>query len=319
MANINNKTDEILSKPHDSFFKAGFSKTEVAENMLEKTLPKAVLDKVDLGTLKLSKDSFVDKKLNQYFSDLIYTVRIKDGTEIYLSFLLEHKSSVEHNTILQIMKYILGVWEAKLKKINDPLPIVIPILVYHGEQKEWTPKLDIREMINNFFDLPKEIQEMIPVFKHFLLNITKYEREQLEVFNALTKGIIFLLRVKSYSDIGLAIEELLIISDEIVIESPEEFRWFIEIALNYLARTQKGVTDEMIEEKIKKLGGKGKMVMTILDEREKKGEEKKAKEVAIEMINDGLPMDKILKYSKLPEEIVINLKNQFGKQAHLAH
>lgn len=60
-----------LVNPHDAFFKHYFSQPAVAADFLRHHLPAEVTALLDLGQLRLEKDSFVDEKLRSYFSDMI--------------------------------------------------------------------------------------------------------------------------------------------------------------------------------------------------------------------------------------------------------
>ncbi|RCW44774.1 Rpn family recombination-promoting nuclease/putative transposase [Halanaerobium sp. MA284_MarDTE_T2] len=68
-----------MISPHDKFFKEMFSKKEVAESFIKSYLPKELLEIMDSSHLEISKDSFVDKKLKEYFSvGLRYILEIVD-------------------------------------------------------------------------------------------------------------------------------------------------------------------------------------------------------------------------------------------------
>lgn len=55
-----------LDNPHDKFFKEAFSRPEVARYFLAQQLPPAVLAHIDLDTLALQKDSFVNPELAEH-------------------------------------------------------------------------------------------------------------------------------------------------------------------------------------------------------------------------------------------------------------
>jgi len=65
-----------ISNPHDKFFKEVFSRREVAVDFLRNYLPEEVFSCLDEESIHLRKDSFVDKELRAYFSDLLYQERI---------------------------------------------------------------------------------------------------------------------------------------------------------------------------------------------------------------------------------------------------
>ncbi len=165
-----------ISKPHDGVFKETFSNKEIAQDFIVNNLPEEVLEIIDIESMKPSKDSFINEELKETFSDLIYTVNI-NGRQGYLSFLLEHKSYADKRAIIQVAKYILEIWMANVVKegAKAELTVVFPIVVYHGSQKEWNYRTDVRDMIPGFYSLPSVIQEMLPVFRHELINIQKHE------------------------------------------------------------------------------------------------------------------------------------------------
>ena len=54
---------DIIKNPHDTLFKRTLGDKEVARNFLENYLPDHILKEVDLTTISIAKDSFLDGKL----------------------------------------------------------------------------------------------------------------------------------------------------------------------------------------------------------------------------------------------------------------
>jgi len=73
------------------------------------------MENIDLESLTMVKDSFVEKELRQHFSDLLYTVHHQQG-ELYLYFLFEHKSSPDPWVGLQLLRYQVRIWEQHRKQ-----------------------------------------------------------------------------------------------------------------------------------------------------------------------------------------------------------
>lgn len=65
--------------PHDCFFRESFGRSEIARDFLRHHLPVGLLDDIDLATLAIGKDSFVSPELREAYSDLVYSVRCRDG------------------------------------------------------------------------------------------------------------------------------------------------------------------------------------------------------------------------------------------------
>ncbi len=90
---------------HDKCFKSVFGRPAVAADFLRRYLPSSIVRLLDLTQIELKKDSFIDAKLRQHFSDLLYRVGLAGGGEAYLYFRLEHKSEPDKWVGLQLLRY----------------------------------------------------------------------------------------------------------------------------------------------------------------------------------------------------------------------
>ncbi len=89
-----------VATPHDRCFR------EVAADFLDHHLPAATRGEVVLAGLTISKDSYITKELAASHSDLVYHLPYgEDQIAVYLLF--EHKSTAEHWTPLQILRYVV--------------------------------------------------------------------------------------------------------------------------------------------------------------------------------------------------------------------
>ena len=135
---------EIIKQAHDKLFKETFGRVELARDFMQGYLPKEILDVVDLSTLEPQKDSFINKELEEVFSDLLFRVDI-NNKEGYIYFLFEHKSYRDNLVIFQLLRYMIEIWESKIKKEeNKEIPIVLPLLIYH-DKSEWKVKTKLSE------------------------------------------------------------------------------------------------------------------------------------------------------------------------------
>ena len=97
-------------------------------------MPAEVGAQLDFTTLRLTKESFVDDALKAQQSDLLFQIQTHGGTPVRLYLLLEHKSYPDPWVALQILGYLVRIWEQeKQRRKQPPLPIVIPLVLYHGE------------------------------------------------------------------------------------------------------------------------------------------------------------------------------------------
>lgn len=124
-------TKPSLANPHDRFFRRIWSRKPVGQDFLRHYLPPEVAGRLDLDSLKLAKGSFIDPRLRGHYSDLLYEVRLKDGAPVRVYVLLEHKRDPQRLAAVQLLRYVLRIWE----QAPDPIPPpVIPMLVYHGDR-----------------------------------------------------------------------------------------------------------------------------------------------------------------------------------------
>ncbi len=158
---------------HDKFFKSSFSIKEVALGFVYEFLPKDISSVIISETFELQATSYVDKNLNEKIADIIYKVKTSNETELYISFLFEHKSYSDKYSTIQILRYILNGWEKQLKQ-EQQLHLILPILVYHGEHN-WHPK-----PIEDFIPIPNPFfSKYIPKFDFEFIDINRFSEKRL--------------------------------------------------------------------------------------------------------------------------------------------
>lgn len=148
----------IVHNPHDNFFKDSLTNLKVAKEFFQQHLPLAVQQKLDLNSLELQASTYIDQALKHTASDILYKVNyLNDDLSAYLYILTEHQSSVDFHMPLRLLRYITSIWTEHLKKHKQDklLPLVIPLVFYHGPEAYDGPK-DIRELIR----APKELIDL---------------------------------------------------------------------------------------------------------------------------------------------------------------
>ena len=127
-----------LSNPHDSFFRGVFALREVSKGFFQRYLPAEVMAGLDLRTLRLEKDSFIDERLREQRSDLLFSVKSRSGQPTLLYLLLEHKSYQDRWTAFQVLGYAMRVLERHASG-NQLLPPLLAMVLYHGETRWSAP------------------------------------------------------------------------------------------------------------------------------------------------------------------------------------
>ncbi|WP_295102981.1 Rpn family recombination-promoting nuclease/putative transposase [uncultured Candidatus Kuenenia sp.] len=185
---------EIIN-PHDKFFKETFSIRENVIDFLSGTFPSKILKKLDLSTLTQDNNSYIDEEHKEHFSDIVYTCFCKDK-ELRITLLFEHKSYAVACPYLQLMKYLLKIWESNNKQAQRLMP-VIPVILYHGKDT-WKA----RRFRDYFEGIDEEFLRVIPEFEYLLTDLSSYSNEEIKdrVFRRASLQITMLLMRNIYND-----------------------------------------------------------------------------------------------------------------------
>ncbi|EAA0700368.1 Rpn family recombination-promoting nuclease/putative transposase [Salmonella enterica subsp. enterica serovar Nottingham] len=141
---------------HDGLFKLFLREPDTARDFLAVHLPADIRAQVRLDTLKLEPGSFVDQKLRELHSDVLYSVETAEGHAGYIYCLVEHQSTADHMMAWRMMRYSMAVMDAHLKKGNDTLPVVVPLLFYQGTVRPYPYSTDWMDC----FDAPALAREV---------------------------------------------------------------------------------------------------------------------------------------------------------------
>jgi predicted transposase/invertase (TIGR01784 family) len=129
----------MTSRPHDALVKAVFGQPQHAGGLMRTILPLSVSAVLRWDTLKREPGSFIDPQLADRHTDLLFSVGLdRADRRGYLYLLLEHQSTVDHDTILRINGYILRICEQLRRDgVTGRLPLIIPMVVTHA-RNVWT-------------------------------------------------------------------------------------------------------------------------------------------------------------------------------------
>lgn len=123
------------------------TRRENAVSFFQEHLPEDIVARTDWRTLRIVKETFIAPELKERFSDLVYTVRIREML-VFIYLLFEHQSSPDPLMPLRFYHYMGGIWDLYLKQNPDEvkLPGIIPILFYHGKEK-WRIGTQFQDLI----------------------------------------------------------------------------------------------------------------------------------------------------------------------------
>ena len=171
-----------LTNPHDKFFKEIFGQPDLAADFVRNYLPPAIVNALDLASLEVQKESFVDKKLEESFADLIYRVRLRGSQKsAFVCLLFEHKSNPDKWAAFQILTYLLQFWERLKADKAKSLPLIFPVLFYHGETRwkhsaSFSALFDQRDLIE---EARREWQPFTPNFSYYLCDLSALDETEI--------------------------------------------------------------------------------------------------------------------------------------------
>lgn len=147
----------------------------------------------------------------EFEGDAVKKVRMhKPGEQpVYVVALLEHKSKVDYDVTLQLLKYMVGIWIQYRDERNNEhsgtsttkafrYPLVIPIVYYEGEQP-WTAALHWGERV----EFGEAFPEYVPDFTYRVISLNRYSREEiLSKENEMSLVMLF-NRIQSVEDMDI--------------------------------------------------------------------------------------------------------------------
>ena len=117
-------------------------------------------------------------------SDTIKKVYIRktDGTlerEVYVISLIEHKSDIDYDVAMQLLRYMTAIWQeykkSQDKKVKESskrksfrYPLIIPIVYYEGA-KRWTADLHLKDRI----EFAEQMEKYIPDFTYQVVSVNE--------------------------------------------------------------------------------------------------------------------------------------------------
>ncbi|OMI16189.1 transposase [Leptospira weilii serovar Heyan] len=183
-----------VNNPHDRLIRETFQDKKEAATFFKNTLPREVVELLDLENLELSESSFVSEELKQEQTDLLFQIPLRSGNRSNVYLLFEHKSYLENSIYIQLLGYLTEIYRNQQRN-GEKLSVVIPFVFYHGE-KEW--KLGDR-FLEQFVLTKQEteiLKDFIPDFRIDLFDLKGIElKEKLESITfQVTLGVVQKIR-----------------------------------------------------------------------------------------------------------------------------
>jgi len=166
-----------IHQPHDAHFNQALRDIRVAQEFLAQHLPQDIQAAMDKKSLCLRDGTFIDEHLRKQYTDVLYSATFKGDTG-YIYLLIEHQSSADKTMPWRLLQYTVKIMAQHLKTHKtDKLPLVIPIVLYHGQQK-YPYGTDVRDLVA----APKALVDQY-FLKHFrLIDLNTIEDKELRKY-----------------------------------------------------------------------------------------------------------------------------------------
>ncbi|WP_045217122.1 Rpn family recombination-promoting nuclease/putative transposase [Desulfonatronovibrio magnus] len=300
-----------IPSPHDVGFKTFFQDEELVRDFIKYYIPDEIKAYLDLSVIEIDISGFVAEEFKEFLTDVVVRVRLKNSDEmVELYFLFEHKSYLDRYALLQALHYSVQKWMNlyRRNKLAGYLPIVIPVIIYHGISK-W----NFSHNFEDYFDIPHEsFRVFIPKFRHLLHDITHMGDEAfktsilMEIFHLLFKYIHF-------PELDIKLQEIFDLLEQLPDE--DKRKEYLFNILKYVLASG-SLSEEQVTEHTRRFPGGKDMVGVAMQEIEKRveqsrrpywegvgeqrGETKKARDSIFKLVNS--------KFGILQPEIVNRIK-----------
>lgn len=215
---------------HDKLIKNILKDEKEAEKLINQFLnPK---EEVKAEELIRYTNSYIAKKYKAKEADLVYKMKNKE-----IFFLIEHQSTIDNGVPYRILNYCIDIMQEwcrnkRIEKIHG-YPIIVPIVIYTGEQKWKIPRNFKEKKISNY------------VFERYKINV---EYNLIDI-NKLTKQ--FLLEKNTMFGYIMSIEKSeskqeLIESLNNIIKTTRD-----KEKLNELTNIVRYLLDDLLEDEVK--------------------------------------------------------------------
>ncbi len=178
-----------MPQDDDAGYKLLFSAPEMVRDLVMGFIPDDWLHRLDYATLEKVPGSYVADDLRQRSDDVVW--RVKTGEDwLYLYLLIEFQSAVDPFMAVRMLVYVGLLYQDLIRRgevtPGRPLPPVLPIVLYNGEQN-WTAPIDLAALLP---PVPGLVADYLPRLRYLLIDENAYPNEDLAAMRNLMAAVI---------------------------------------------------------------------------------------------------------------------------------
>jgi len=186
---------------------------------------------------------------------------------------MEHKSYIEGKVIFQLLRYITNIWEEKYDPKTKKVPIIIPMVIYHGREV-WNVETNLSNMVQGIEDLSDELKTYLLTYRYEICDFSIKGKKRIIGLTA-TKVALEAMRAGTAMTEKEFKERLAIVFAYINQLPEEQVQDWFEGCMIYLLNVREDITIEDILKVQKEImPGRGEIVMTIAEKLRNEGMEK---------------------------------------------
>ncbi len=158
-----------------------FSHPFLVESLLRDFVPGEWLRDLDFSSLEKVGASYATDDLRSRHDDLVWRLRSRhDGQWVYVYLLLEFQSTDDYFMAIRVMTYEGLLYEDLIRrqdlKRDDPLPPILPIVLYNGHQR-WKSPTDTVALVPQ---VPTGFEAFRPRVNYLLLDEGAFQAPDLD-------------------------------------------------------------------------------------------------------------------------------------------
>lgn len=194
------------SKSRDSSSKLIFGNAELCSQFLRNYIDIPLLKNVKAEDIEDVSERYVPMFTEERNSDTVKRIKLEENNTLFFVSLIEHKTKVDYNVSMQLLRYMVYIWEDYEREIERQqkgisktkgfqYPPILPIVYYEGSGK-WTAAHNLQERI--IFN--KAFEPFTPKFFYKLIALNSYSIEELAEKNDELSLVMLINRLQSIEE-----------------------------------------------------------------------------------------------------------------------
>jgi len=291
---------------HDRFFRSFFSDPRHLRSVLETALPPEVADSLNLETVQIEPGTWIDRHEQEHLSDLAASVEVAGHgpvagartARVYI--LTEHKSWSDPAALLQLLRYMVQVWTTETRTGAARLTPIIPIVVYH--RRSGSIPGSFGELFAD--DIPAALRRYQVTFGADILDLAERAVEDLRGDPA-SRAALWLMRTihRTIDQVFAELQAVLRGAEDLL--SDDEYHALFSYILHsseLSAEDLSGKIESVIHQRRIREG-----LLTTAEQLMKRGEELGRREGQRDMVDRGMSVADVARYTGLAVADVQNL------------